>query len=189
MKIVDNFTGKLVICAYDESNEDGVYGEPGCDYAVFPANEYLLKVLKEIKEAHNKLGGNFSGNFIHTDIKTIEFSFYEQIDFFGENPDKGRSEFYDSILNGRRGMSGFYPVDRIEEDGFDSAMEYRDGVINELTKNHIRQTEDWDRSVIIYSPEYSTLYFRFNPDFSIDYKSYGIRIDELIDYLEKNLKE
>lgn len=187
MKIVDNFTGKLVIGAYDESNEDGVYGEPGCDYAVFPANEYLLKVLKEIKEIHNKLSGHFGSNFNQTDIKTIEFSFYDQVDFFGENPDKGRSEFYDSILNGNRGFFGFYPVDRIEEDGFDSAMEYRDGVISELTKDHIRQTEDDDRAGIIYLPEYSTIYFRFNPDFYIDYRSYGIDIDKLIEYLEKNL--
>lgn len=152
MKIADHFTGKLAICAYDEANEDGVWGEAGCDYAVFPANKYLLKVLKEIKEAHNKLGGNFGGNFIHTDIKTIEFSFYEQIDFFGENPDNGRSEFYDSILNGRRGMNGFYPVYRIEEDGFDSIREYRDGKINEFSKDKIRQTEDEDRSVIVISP-------------------------------------
>lgn len=189
MKIVDNFTGKLVIGAYDGANEDGVYGEPGCDYAIFPANEYLLKVLREIKEVHNKLSGHFGSNFNQTNVNNIEFSFYGQVDFFGENPDKGRSEFYDSILNGHRGFFGFYPVDRVEEDGFDSAMEYRDGVINELTKDHVRQTEDEDRSVIVYLPEYSTIYFRFNPDFYIDYKSYGIKIDELIEYLEKNLKK
>lgn len=187
MKIVDNFTGKLVICAYDESNEDGVYGEPGCDYAVFPANKYLLRVLKEIKEVRNKLGEHFGSNFNQTDIKAIEFSFYDQVDFFGENPNNCRSEFYNSILNGQKGSLGFYPVDRIEEDGFDSAMEYRDGVINEFTKDHIRQTEDDDRVGIIYLPECSTIYFRFNPYFSIDYKSYGINIDELIEYLEKNL--
>jgi hypothetical protein len=187
MKIVDNFTGKLVICAYDESNEDGVYGEPGCDYAVFPANKYLLRVLKEIKEVSNKLGEHFGSNFNQTDIKAIEFSFYDQVDFFGENPNNCRSEFYNSILNGQKGSLGFYPVDRIEEGGFDSAMEYRDGVINEFTKDHIRQTEDGDRVGIIYLPECSTIYFRFNPYFSIDYKSYGINIDELIEYLEKNL--
>lgn len=187
MKIVDHFTGKLVIGAYDENNEDGVYGEPGCDYAVFPANEFLLKVLREIKEVHNKLIGHFGSNFNQTNVKAIEFSFYGQVDFFGENPDKGRSEFYDSILNSQKGFSYFYPVDRVEEDGFDSIREYRDGKINELTKDHVRQTEDGDRVGVIYFPEWSTFYFRFNPDFSIDYKSYGIDIDKLIEYLEKNL--
>lgn len=189
MKIVDNFTGKLVIGAYDESNEDGVYGEPGCDYAVFPADEYLLKAIKEIKEIHNKLSGHFGSNFNYADIKTVEFSFHGQVDFFGENPDKSRSEFYDSILNGSRGFFGFYPVDRVEEDGFDSIREYRDGVISEFTKDQIRQTEDYDQTAIVYFPEWSTIYFRFNPDFYIDYRSYGINIDELIGYLEKNLEK
>lgn len=188
MKIVDNFTGKLVIGAYDENNEDGVYGEPGCDYAVFPANEYLLKVLKEIKEVHNKLNGHFGSDFNQTNVKAIEFSFYGQVDFFGENPDKSRSEFYDSILNGGRGFLGFYSVDKVEEDGFDSVRKYRDGEINELTKDQIILTEDYDQSVIVYLPEWDTIYFNFNPDFSIDYRTYGINIDKLIEYLEKNLK-
>jgi hypothetical protein len=189
MKIADNFTGKLVIGSYDECNEDGVYGEPGCDYAVFPANEQILKVLREIKEVHNKLNGHFGSNFNQTNVKAIEFSFYGQVDFFGENPDKGGSKFYNSIVNGRRGVLGFYPVDRVDEDGFDSIREYRDGVISEFTKDQIRQTEDYDQTVIVYLPEWSTIYFRFNPDSSIDYKSYGINIDELIEYLEKNLKK
>lgn len=188
MNIVENFTGKLVICAYDENNEDGVYGEPGCDYAVFPANEYLLKVLREIKEVHNKLNGHFGSNFNQTNVKAIEFSFYGQVDFFGDNPDKCGSELYDSILNGRRGASGFYPVD-IDEDKFDSIRKYRDGAINEFTKDYIILTEDYDRPVIVYCPEWNLIYFRFNPDFSIDYRTCGIKVDELIEYLEENLKK
>ena len=69
MKIADHFTGKLAICAYDEANEDGVWGEAGCDYAVFQADKYLLKALKEIKEVHSKLSGHFSCDFNKTNVE------------------------------------------------------------------------------------------------------------------------
>ena len=186
MKIVDHFTGKLVIGAYDESNEDGVYGEPGCDYAVFPANEYLLKAIREIKDVHSKLNGHFGSNFNKANVNSLEFLFDNQVGFFGKNPDKKGSELFNSILD--RGISCYYPVDGFEEDEFDSIDEYRDGA--GFNKDHVKLTGDADRPVIVYSPGWSTLYFRqYNPDFYIDYRSYGINIDELIGYLEKNLEK
>ena len=186
MKIADHFTGKLAICAYDEANEDGVFGEAGCDYAVFDADEYLLKALKDIKEVHSKLSGHFGCDFNKANIELIEFGFHGQVDFFGENPDKVKSEFFKSILS--RPLD-FQPVDRVEEDGFDSAMEYRDGVINEYTKDHVRQTEEGDSCSIVYYPGRSDIYFKFNPDYSTCYRSFEIDLDELIKYLEDNLNK
>ena len=188
MKIVDYFTGNLIICAHNELNDDdgALFGEPGCSYTIFPANEYLLKAIREIKDIHSKLKGHFGSSFNRANVNSLEFSFDNQVGFFGKNPNKKGSELFNSILD--RGINCFHSVDGFEEKEFDSIDDYRDGVISD-PKDYVKLTGDADRPVIVYSPGWSTLYFRqFNPDFYIDYRSYGIDIDKLIEYLEKNLK-
>lgn len=188
MKIVDHFTGNLIICAYNELRDDGAFGEPGCSYTIFPANEYLLEAIREIKDVHSKLKGHFGSNFNRANVDSLEFSFDNQVGFFGKNPDKIGSELFNSILD--RGINCFHSVDGFEEEEFDSIDEYRDGEIGEFNRDHVKLTGDADRPVIVYSPGWSTLYFRqFNPDFYIDYRSHGIDIDKLIEYLEKNIKK
>jgi hypothetical protein len=181
MKVVDYFTGKLVIIAYNESNNYDIgFYSPTCDYMVLTANEYLLKVLREIKNFKIKYNKHLGSNFNSTNINSIEFSFDDQVDFFGEGYKKKEwSEFYSSIINSKREDINFYQV-CIEEDGYEAFIDTICG--------RIRQTEDGDRPVIVYDSELDNIYFKFNPDIRNDYRTNPIKIDELIEYLEKNLE-
>ena len=70
MKIVNHFTGKLAILSDNWSNDDdGGIDTPSCDYSIFPANEYLLKVLRKIVETHIKLRECFGEELSPTSIK------------------------------------------------------------------------------------------------------------------------
>ena len=181
MKIVDNFTGKLAILSDNWSNDDdGQIDTPSCDYSIFPANEYLLKVLRKIVETHIKLRECFGEELSPTSITSIEFSFCDQVDFFGEIPGKGSSEFYNSILERKKENHCFCPVST-EENGVDEFM-------NGISFIQLKQTDDLDRSVIVYDTELTTIYFKHNPDMRNDYRTYPIKIDDLIEYLEKNLE-
>lgn len=181
MKIVDNFTGKLAIIAYNESNNYDIgFSNPTCDYMILTANEYLLKVLREIKNFQIKYNKHLGSNFNSTNINLIEFSFDDQVDFFGESYKKKEwSEFYSSIINSEREGTNFYQI-CIEEDGYEAFIDTICG--------RIRQTEDGDRPIIVYYSGLDNIYFKFNPDIRNDYRTSPINVDELIEYLEKNLE-
>lgn len=182
MKIVDHFTRKLATLAYNESsNYNTGFNDPTCDYMILTANEYLLKVLREIKEFQIKYTKHIGGNFNSTNINSIEFSYSEHVDFFGESyNEKKRSEFYTSIINSKREDNHFYPM-YMEEDEYEAFIDDICG--------RIRQTDDGDRPVIVYDPKLDAIYFKFNPDIYNDYRTYPIKVDELIEYLEKNLEK
>ena len=74
----------------------------------------------------------------------------------------------------------FCPVST-EENGVDEFM-------NGISFIQLKQTDDLDRSVIVYDTELTTIYFKHNPDMRNDYRTYPIKIDDLIEYLEKNLE-
>lgn len=181
MKIVDHFTGKLAVLADNMSNDDdGFIGIPSCDYSVFPANEYLLKVIRKIVKTSTKFREYLRDESDQTGITSIEFSFCGQVDFFGEISYKGMSEFYNSILKYKEENHCLCPVST-EKDGIDEFM-------SGISFKRFKQTEDGDHSVIVYNTELNTICFKYNPDMRTDFRTHPIKIDELINYLEKNLE-
>lgn len=183
MKVVDYSTGYVAVGAYDDANEDGKYGEPNCDYAIIEVEKYLIDALKDIKKVSDKVHSHVNSDFNPTNVSSIEFSLNRcSICFFGDNPDlDNKTELYEYVSY--RGWGKVCNVDNVEGN-YDSERDFNDGTIDGYRKDHIKLTEEtYEWPSAIYYPQNSSIVFKYNPDNCCDYRTVGVDIDYLIDFM------
>lgn len=181
MKIVDNYTGYLVVGASDTSPwVDKEDGKVKCEYAIIEVDDELVNIIRDIINISNMISS-----------KPILIGFYfdkDLITFLGDNPNLSKctsiSESiaeipYGNILNVE-----------LEEDEFDYKSDYRSGSIKEYSKDHV--ILDFEKSgcyYISFRPEDRNIAFKYAIGEDFELVTYSINIDYLINYIEENLKD
>lgn len=177
MKIVNNYTGYLVVGASDTSypRVDKEYGEVKCEYAIIEVDDELVNIIRDIRNISNIISS-----------KPILIGFYfdkDLITFLGDNPNLSKctsiSESiaeipYGNILNVE-----------LEEDEFDYKSDYCSGSIKEYSKDHV--ILDFEKSgcyYISFRPEDRNIAFKYAIGEDFELVTYSINIDYLMELLE-----
>lgn len=176
MKIVDNYTGYLVVGASESTFpfEDKEDGKVKCEYAIIEVDDELVNIIRDIINISNMISS-----------KPILIGFYfdkDLITFLGDNPNLSKctsiSESiaeipYGNILNVE-----------LEDDEFDCKSDYRSGSIKEYGKDHV--ILDFEKSgcyYISFRPEDRNIAFKYAIGEDFELVTYSINIDYLMGLL------
>lgn len=177
MKIVDNYTGYLVVGAYESTFpfEDKEDGEVKCEYAIIEVDDELVNIIRDISNISNMISS-----------KPILVDFYfnkDWVTFLGDNPNLSRcTQISESIAEIPYG--NILNVE-LEENEFDYKSDYDSGSLKEYSKDHV--ILDFEKSghyCISFQPEDRTIVFKYAIREDVELWTYSINIDYLMELLE-----
>lgn len=175
MKIVDNYTGYLLVGAGYFSFIDKEDGEAECEYAVIEVDDEFVSLIRDIYNISNTITSR---------PRLAEFYFDKDwVTFLGDNPNLSKCTSinesieeipYGNILNVE-----------IEENEFDYESDYNNGYIKEYSKDHV--ILDFEKSgyyYISFRPEDRNIVFKYSIGEDVELGTYSIKIDYLMKLLE-----
>lgn len=177
MKIVNNYTGYLVVGASDTSYPlvDKEYGEVKCEYAIIEVDDELVNIIRDIRNISNIISS-----------KPILVGFYfdkDWVTFLGDNPNLSKCTLisesiaeipYGNVLNVK-----------LDEDEFDYESDYHSGSLKEYSKDHvILNSEKSGYYCISFRPENRNIAFKYAIGEDVELGTYSINIDYLMGLLE-----